>query len=268
MILKFSIITVCFNSEATISDTLHSVAEQTWSNIEHIIIDGASSDNTLAIVSQYASSTVKTISEPDLGIYDAMNKGLAISTGDVVAFLNSDDCYSDKYVIKEVAEKFVSTDCDFVYGDLNMVDRNGRLVRQWKSGLISEDGLVGSQIPHPVLFVRRSLLIQLSPAFDISYRIAADLKQQLIIVNKYKAIGTYLPRVIAVMRLGGESTASLTNYMKGWSESVRAYNEVFGSGGILFTTKKVLSKISGLCNILIPKCKFIGVFLRKRIDYI
>ena len=255
MTLKFSIVTVCYNSEATICDTLHSVVEQKWSEIEHIVVDGASSDSTMSLVRLHATSIVTIISEPDHGIYDAMNKGLAKSNGDVVAFLNSDDCYSDEYVLNEVAEKFESTGCDFVYGDLNMVDQTGRLVREWKTGLISENGLVGSQIPHPVFFVRRELLTKLSPPFDISYRIAADLKQQLIIVNKYKAIGTYLPRVIAVMRIGGESTASLSNYVMGWSESVRAYNEVFGSGGILFTAKKVLSKVSGLRKYLFQNSK-------------
>lgn len=249
MNFRFSIVTVCYNSEATICDTLHSVADQRWSDIEHIIVDGASSDSTISLIRRYATTIVTAISEPDLGIYDAMNKGFAISTGDVIAFLNSDDRYSDQYVLKDVAETFLSTGCDFVYGDLDMVDQNGRLVREWETGLISENGLVGTQIPHPVFFVRRELLLKLFPTFDISYKIAADLKQQLIIVNKIKAIGTYLPRVLAVMRIGGESTASFGNYLIGWCESVRAYNEVFGSGGILFTAKKVLSKMSGLRNI-------------------
>jgi glycosyltransferase len=136
--------------------------------------------------------------------------------------------------------------CGFVYGDILMVDNHGRTVRNWKTGVLKADRLEGRQIPHPAFFVRRELLNNIGLAFDPTLRIAADLKQQLILINKLGARGSYLPRALVKMRLGGTSTASLGSYVTGWKESARAYNDVFGRGGHLFTLLKVLSKLGGL----------------------
>jgi glycosyltransferase len=244
--MKFSVVTVCFNSATTIADTLRSVATQTHPDVEHIVVDGASRDATMEVVRREGSHVAQFVSEPDNGIYDAMNKGLFLATGDVVAFLNSDDRYADASVLSDVATAFATEGCDYVYGDIQMVNEAGRLVREWKTGTVPAEGLTDSQIPHPALFVRRPLLAGITPPFDPSYRISADLKQQLILVNKLRARGAYLRRSLAVMRMGGASTGGLSNYVAGWRESTRAFNEVHGKGGCWYTIKKVFSKLRGV----------------------
>lgn len=246
---KISIITVSYNSAETISDSLHSVKKQKYGNSEHIVIDGASNDDTLAIVQREGPHVAKVVSEPDSGIYDAMNKGLAMATGDLVGFLNSDDVYADETVLSDVAECFATNNVDYVYGDIQMLNEIGEVVRHWQTGDIPAKGLWNSQIPHPALFVRRSLLISLTPAFDPSYRISADLKQQLILINKLGARGAYIKRPLTLMSIGGASTGGLRSYATGWKESARAYNEVFGGGGWWYTIKKVASKIRGIRKI-------------------
>lgn len=244
--MKISIVTVAFNAERTIANTLDSVAAQQHPDIEHIIIDGCSTDRTLEIVRFRGSHVSRVLSEPDDGIYDAMNKGLALATGDVVGFLNSDDTYADRAVISDVAWHFSNGSMDYVYGDIHMLDEAGEVVRHWQTGDIPVGGLRNTQIPHPALFVRRSLLDSLNPAFDPSYRISADLKQQLILINKLCARGGYIKRPLVFMSIGGASTAGLRSYAVGWQESIRAYNEVFGRGGWCYTFKKVASKVRGI----------------------
>jgi len=241
-----SVVTVCFNSARSIRDTLRSVAGQSGAHHEHIIVDGGSTDETMAIVREREFARVRWISEADKGIYDAMNKGVALATGELVGFLNSDDRYADARVLADVVAAYESSHCDFVYGNLQMVNAQGRVVRNWKTGSIPPGGLTGTQIPHPALFVSRQLLGKIQPPFDPSYQISADLKQQLIFVNKMRARGTYLPRPLALMRLGGASTRGLSGYLLGWRESARAYNEVFGKGGYWYTLRKVISKAKGI----------------------
>jgi glycosyltransferase involved in cell wall biosynthesis len=244
-----SVVTVCFNSAKSIRDTLRSVAAQSGADYEHIIVDGASTDDTMAIVRDREFTRVRSVSEADNGIYDAMNKGVALATGELIGFLNSDDRYADAHVLAEVVAAYESSHCDFVYGNLQMVNAQGRVVRNWKTGSIPPQGLTGTQIPHPALFVSRQLLGKIQPPFDPSYRISADLKQQLIFINKMRARGTYLPRPLALMRLGGASTQGLSGYLLGWRESARAYNEVFGKGGCWYTLRKVVSKAKGIRRI-------------------
>lgn len=249
MMLKVSVITVCFNAAKTIDKTLHSINRQTYQNIEHIIIDGGSSDDTLKVINAEGCRVSKVISESDAGIYDAMNKGFACVTGDVVAYLNSDDRYFDETVLAEVVHVFEHNNCDYVYGDVEMTDSTGKVIRRWVTGKVSQGKLYGKQIPHPTFFVKREFLQKLSTVFDATYRIAADLKQQLIIINKYKASGCYIQKSLVVMRLGGESTSSLSSYLNGWIESRRAYNDIFGSGGTIFTLIKVFSKLKSIKSI-------------------
>jgi glycosyltransferase len=246
--MKISIITVAYNSESTIGATLESVATQTHCDVEHLVIDGVSTDSTLEVVRLKGTHLAKVVSEPDHGIYDAMNKGLALATGELVGFLNSDDIYADTRVLSDIADLAISGGykCGFIYGDILMVDIEGRTVRNWKTGFLKAGRLAGRQIPHPAFFVRRELLNTIQPAFDPTLRIASDLKQQLILINKLGIQGRYLPRPLVRMLLGGTSTASLGSYVNGWKESARAYNDVFGRGGHWFTVLKVLSKLGGL----------------------
>jgi glycosyltransferase len=242
---SISIVTVCFNSAATIAATLRSVADQSHPDREHIIVDGGSTDATMQIV-RAQGGRVRALSEADRGIYDAMNKGVRFASGELIGFLNSDDCYSDSQVLADVATAYTTAGADFVYGDLDMIGKDGRLVRRWRTGAIPAGGLRGRQIPHPVLWVRRELLQRLAPPFDPSYRISADLKQQLLLINKMGARGSYVRRPLARMGIGGASTSALSSYLTGWRESARAYNEVFGAGGWWFTARKVSSKLPGL----------------------
>jgi len=244
--MKISIITVAFNSAATIAETLRSVAAQSRADIEHIIIDGGSTDDTMTIVGLHRASVAHAVSEPDRGIYDAMNKGLAAASGDVVGYLNADDCYASEDAIAAVAEAFDKTGCDFVYGDIEMVDASGHVARVWKTPPIGAEGISATQIPHPAFFVRRTVLQSIVPAFDPGYRICADIKQQLIVVNRLRAKGTRLPRPLVRMRLGGRSTSTMANYLLSWRESRRAWNEVMGRGGAWYTLRKVLWKLGGV----------------------
>lgn len=240
----FTVITVTKNSAKTIERAVKSVLYQSNVLVEHIIKDAGSSDNTIDLA-RLINSNVKIVSCTDSGIYDAMNQGLSESSGNIIAFLNSDDYYSDPNVLIDVFNIFRNTNCDFVYGDITMVSLSGEIVRHWVVGEISNFCLDGKQIPHPSLFIKRNVFSRLKVAFDSSYKISADFKQQLIIIGKLKCTGKYLNRSLVIMQTGGESTNSLKSYFLGWRESVRAYNEVYGSGGLWFVIRKILSKLKG-----------------------
>ena len=244
--MKISIVTVCYNSEDTIHKCIESISSQTYQNIEHIIIDGGSSDSTLDIVRSYTSANIKVFSEADDGIYDAMNKGFYKSTGDVVAYLNSDDYYSNPEVIRSVMLKFDTPYVDYVYGDIDYINESMVKVRSWVVGEIESGVLRSQQIPHPTFFCRRNVIDRLSIPFDSSLKICGDLKQQLYLINKHKIRGCYINQVLAIMRIGGASTSGLGASLLGWKEAVSAYNEVEGRGGFLYVIRKVLIKVSGL----------------------
>jgi glycosyltransferase len=241
-----SVVTVCLNSVTRIGGCIDSVNAQSHPDVEHVFVDGGSDDGTVALIQSRARRSISISSGRDGGIFDAMNKGVDMATGDVVSFLNSDDRYADEDVLAAVAASFDERDVDFVFGDIAMVDNQGRVRRAWRTRHIEPGSLHGEQIPHPALFVRASVLKSLVPCFDSGYRIAGDLKQQLILVNKLRCKGTRLDRLVTVMSLGGASTRSLGAYLNGWSESVRAYNEVMGSGGLIYTLRKVARKVPGI----------------------
>ena len=169
-----------------------------------------------------------------------------MSTGDVVGILHSDDFYYDNSVLEKVAEAFQDSSVDYVFGDIQMINQEGRLVRYWKAGPLVNGKIRSTQIPHPALFLTRRLIQKLAPPFDSSYRISADLKQQLIFANVLSAKGMYISSPLVKMRVGGTSTANLQAYLEGWKESRRAWNEVHGRGGLMYVIKKVFSKLKGL----------------------
>ena len=241
--IQLSVITVCYNSADVLVDTLRSVSEQDYPEVEHLIVDGASQDNTRAVIRQAGQHVTQVVSEPDAGLYDAMNKGLRMARGDFVGFLNAGDVYLDHRVLSDIAQTAAKKENDFVYGDLYMVNAAGELVREWRVGPLSNQHF--TQIPHPTLFVRRILLNEIRPAFDVRYRIAADLKQQFLLYQN-GAKGLSVGRPLVQMCLGGVSTANPLSYASGWMESVQAYNDVFGRGGSWYVARKVLSKIAGL----------------------
>lgn len=239
----FSIVTVCKNSASTIADTVFSVLEQRNVTVEHVIKDGGSADRTLEIVVGL-NPGAKVIESTDAGIYEAMNQGFSKCQGDIIGFLNSDDYYNDPNILSTVLEVFNTKECDIVYGDIEFINNNGKVVRIWKSRAIRDGSLNGKQLPHPAFFVRRSTLDKLDIPFDPSYRISADLKQQLILIEKLGLKAEYLPRILVKMRIGGQSTRTLRNVVAGWVECARAYREVHERSGWLFVARKVSSKLS------------------------
>jgi glycosyltransferase involved in cell wall biosynthesis len=243
--MTFSIITVTLNSDETLSDTLESVSRQKCVSVQHIIKDGGSTDGTLELARNF-SSQVRVIEQGDIGIYDAMNQGFASATGDYVGFLNSDDFLSYDTVLQDVEEIFVRDGVDIVYGDIEIINASGTVVRQWRSGHLRDGRLRGKQIPHPAFFVRRKTLQQLGKPFDDSYQISADFKQQIQLINEMGATATYLSKTFVTMRHGGASSASLSAVSKGWRECMRAYEEVTGKPGRGFVLGKVARKIMQL----------------------
>jgi len=212
--MKISIITTSFNSAATIADTLASVRDQTYSDIEHIIIDGKSKDDTLSIVSQF-DHVHTLISEEDSGIYDAMNKGIKWASGDVIGILNSDDVYSHNDVLTNVAEKFAADSIDAVYADLIYKDSKlDRTLRTWIAGSFEKNNFLnGWMPPHPTFFVRREKYSELG-LFRLDMGSAADYELMLRFLYKNNISVKYLNEITVLMRTGGESNASLSHRLK------------------------------------------------------
>lgn len=208
--MKVSIITATYNSAATIKDTLQSVSVQNYSDIEHIIVDGKSNDHTLDLVNTFGH-VVKIKSEKDSGIYDAMNKGITMSTGDIVGILNSDDFYVYDTVISDVVDIFNSdSNIQCVYADLIYVDPfdTNKIVRKWNSGHYAMDSFIyGWMPPHPTFFVRRDLY-QKYGFFNTTLSTAADYELMLRFLYLHKSTCKYLPKTIIKMRAGGASNQS------------------------------------------------------------
>lgn len=222
--MKVSVVTVCFNSAATIEDTIRSVRGQEYESIEHVIVDGGSMDGTREIVSRYNGRIKKFVSEPDCGIYDAMNKGLRLATGDIVGFLNADDIYASPAVISEVVTAIREDRVDGVYGDLVYVGRRdlNRVVRYWKAGPYRPRAFYdGWSPPHPTFFCRASLYGRLG-GFDPEYRIAGDFELMLRFIEKNGIRVRYIPKPLVRMRAGGRANR-IRGIVQGNREIVRAF---------------------------------------------
>lgn len=222
--MKVSIITITYNSEATLRDTIESVFLQDYPNIEYIVVDGLSSDATLAIVTEYGDK-IKCVSEKDKGIYDAMSKGVARATGDVIGILNSDDFYPDSQVISRVVEAFQATNCDAVYGDLVYVDAQdtNKITRNWKAETYNRANfLQGWMPPHPTFFLKKSCY-ETFGSYDASFKSAGDYELMLRMLYKHNLSATYIPHVQMKMRAGGVSNVSLKNRIRANKEDRRAW---------------------------------------------
>jgi len=219
-----TIITVSYNSASTIADTLKAVESQTYQGIEHIIVDGGSTDQTVKIVEGFPH-VAQCISEKDEGIYFAMNKGLAMATGDIIGILNADDIYADNEVIAKVAAAFEDPAVDATYADLVFVDREdvSKVFRTWKSGPFRRSSMYnGWMPPHPTFFVRRSLYEKYGH-FNTVLRSAADYELMLRFLLKHEINLSYIPQTIIKMRQGGKSTASISNRIKANWEDRKAW---------------------------------------------
>ena len=224
--MKISLITVAYNSAKTIADTINSVRAQSYPDIEYVIIDGASSDETLQLINSSNYPGIVLISEPDKGIYDAMNKGVEIATGEVVGILNSDDVYQDSEVIKDVMTYFISDpDLDILYGDLVYVksDDLSKVVRKWKSRSTYPNFFEHANVPpHPTLFLKKQVYTQVG-RFDLRYKLAADYEFMLRVFKKFNFKSRYVPRLMVKMILGGATNKNLKNILNGNKEIILAW---------------------------------------------
>ena len=223
--MKISIITVCFNSELTIKDTLESVLSQTYNNYEYLIIDGKSSDRTLEIIKNYEkkfNGKMKYISEKDNGLYDAMNKGIKLASGDIIGIINSDDVIAADNIFQIVVDKFEKTNCDGVYSNLLIKDENlDKIIRNFKSKKGSYK--FGWYPPHPTLYLKKDIYDKYG-YFNANYRIAADYDFMIrIMKNNIKL--EYIDMCFTYMRSGGKSTDGLKGYKKSFKESIKVLKE-------------------------------------------
>jgi glycosyltransferase involved in cell wall biosynthesis len=223
--MKISLITVSFNSEETIEETILSVLSQKDVDIEYIIIDGGSKDATQDIIQKYRSKVDVFLSEKDEGIYDAMNKGIGLASGDVIGILNSDDVFASTSILADVSKAFSNDSIDALYGDLLYVDRYDLSIikRTWVSGSYKEGAFKkGWMPPHPTFYVRRSVYEQFG-LFNLSLSSAADYEIMLRFIHKHRIKLAYLPVVMVKMRQGGLSNSSLKNRIKANREDKRAW---------------------------------------------
>lgn len=222
--MKISIITVCFNSRSTIEDTIQSISSQNYQDIEYIIIDGSSNDGTVSLIKEHADKVTKWSSEPDKGIYDAMNKGIGMASGDIIGFLNADDLYADCYVLEKVAGIFKDFTVDACYADLVYVDPVdlNKVVRYIKS-CDYVDGLFrkGWCPPHPTFFVKKSIYQQYG-GFDLSYAIGNDVELMIRFLGRHKISTVYFPEILVRMRTGGVSNSSFLNIIRQNIEILKA----------------------------------------------
>jgi glycosyltransferase involved in cell wall biosynthesis len=241
--VTISIITAAFNRVGTIGQAMGSVQHQTFTDIEHIIIDAQSTDGTLEKINRRRTSAVRLISEPDGGIYDALNKGMRMARGNILGVVHSDDFLAHNNVLERVAEAFTDPTIDAVYGDLDYVaaDDTDRVVRHWRAGAFTPKKLSrGWMPPHPTLFVRRRVVETLG-AYDTHYRIAGDYDAIL----RWFGSGirsVYIPEVLVKMRAGGESNRSLERILLKSREDLAALrkNKIGGIGALML---KNISKV-------------------------
>lgn len=244
--MKVSIITITYNSQATLEDTLKSVVSQDFKDIEYIIVDGKSKDKTLQIVEKYKERIARVISEKDKGLYDALNKGIRHATGDVVGLLHSDDLYANEQVISRVMAKFEEDpSIEAVYADLVFVSRNdlNRVMRSWKPGPYEEDSFVkGWMPPHPTFFVRREVYEKYG-CFNTDLKLSADYELMLRLIHKHHIKLAYIPETIVKMRMGGVSNTSFFVKLKANLEDKRAWKMNGVKPGFFTIFMKPLNKV-------------------------
>tara|TARA_R110002096_G_scaffold74051_2_gene175409 strand:- start:650 stop:1399 length:750 start_codon:yes stop_codon:yes gene_type:complete len=224
--MKITIITVSFNSANTIEKTFQSVKNQTFKDIEYILIDGDSTDSTLKIANQYKEVITKIVSEPDKGLYDAMNKGIKLATGDVIGLINSDDLFCDPHALEKVVDVFTKNkNLDSVYADLFYVSQHdtNKIVRRWVTGK-QKPFKNGWHPAHPTFYIKKSVYEQYG-LFDLSFKLAADFEIMLRFLDRYKISTKYLASPLVKMRLGGETNKSFKNIYYQNLECLKAFKK-------------------------------------------
>lgn len=257
--MKITIITATYNSGQTLTDTLESVLRQSYTDIDYVIVDGGSKDNTLDIIRRYEprfEGRMRWISEPDKGIYDAMNKGIRMATGDVVGLLNSDDFYTSNDVLEKVAKTMSDPNVDAVYGDIHYVNDNDltRCVRYYSSRVFRR-GLMrmGFMPAHPSFYCRRAIYERYG-TFDISLRIAADFENllRLIFVNRIRT--KYIPVDFVTMRTGGASSSGMVSHKRILKEHMIAYKQNGVYSNLLLEGLRYLYKIGEIIVSKFSRC--------------
>jgi glycosyltransferase involved in cell wall biosynthesis len=235
---KISLITVAYNAAATIERCISSVAEQEYSNLEYIIIDGKSADTTLDIINKYQKHISIIVSEPDSGIYDAMNKGIALASGDIIGMLNADDWLAGPDVLTCVSEAFEKSDAEAIYSDIDYVDERGRVIRKWRSGRYRHGYFNwGWMPPHPSFYVKR-ILFERMGFYKPVYGSATDYELMLRFIHANHTPVYYIEKVSVKMLTGGVSNKSLMNRIKAWRNDYRAMR----NNGIIFPCFSVILK--------------------------
>ncbi len=246
---RISVVTAVYNNRETVATALDSALGQAGAALELIVIDGGSTDGTLDVLKSYGNRLDVLVSEPDHGIYEALNKGIQIASGDVIGFLHSDDLFADTKVLSRVAAAFADTRVGAVYGDLLYVrkDNPDSIVRHWRAGEFSRRRLGwGWMPPHPTLYVRRSIYAR-TGMFDTSYRIAADYDYILRLLGGERREVRYIPHVLVKMRTGGASNRTLRNILRKSREDWRALrqNRVGGLGALMWKNLSKLPQFTG-----------------------
>ena len=245
--MKISIITVVYNNSATIDTAIESVLSQRYPNIEYIIIDGASTDGTMEMINGYGSRIQQVVSEKDAGIYDAMNKGIKLCTGEVIGILNSDDIYENNEVISTVMEAFLNDlELALVYGDLVYVksDELNQVVRKWTTESYYPDFFEDGHVPpHPSLFIRRNVYQKVG-LFNLNMRLAADYEFMLRVFKLHDFKSRYINKLFVRMRLGGATNMSLKNIVNGNLEILSAWRQHHLKAPYLLMPKRIFKRLS------------------------
>lgn len=245
--MKFTVVTACLNRCDTIEACVQSVLRQQHVEVEHIVVDGASTDGTLEVLERYREQLPKTVSGPDSGIYDAFNRGLALAEGDVVGFLGADDELAHDHVLEHVAAAMAEHDADLCHGDLVYVrpDNADHVVRYWRSRPFTPNALLwGWMTAHPATYIRRGVLQELG-GFNADFRIAADYELMLRCFSSAKVTPCHLPEVLARMGVGGISNRGLANLLRKSFEDYRAWrlNRLGVFAGLFALAMKNISKL-------------------------
>lgn len=256
--MKISIITVSYNSANTIRDTFNSVLSQTYEDIEYIVVDGASKDTTVDITKEYEprfNGKMRWISEPDKGLYDAMNKGIAMATGEYIGILNSDDMYSNNDIVKQLVRAIITTNTDAVYGDVRYVDwyDTNKTVRHYSSKVFKRSLMrLGFMPAHPTFICKRRIYEKYG-AFDTSFKIAADFEHLLRLIYVHNITTHYVSLDCVVMREGGVSSSGISSHKQILLDHLKAYKKNNVSSNILFEGLRYLYKIYEVVKYKIQK---------------
>jgi glycosyltransferase len=246
--MRVSIITVVYNGAATIADTVESVINQSYPDVEYILIDGLSQDGTLKAIDKYQNHISQLISEADNGLFEALNKGIKRAQGDIIGILHADDVYENPQVIEKVCQVFASHEVDSCYGDLLYVDKNhlDKVIRYWRSSNF-QPGIFryGWMPPHPTFFVKKEIYEKYG-YFKTNFKISADYELVLRFLEVHQISTYFLPEILIRMRWGGTSNGSLRNLLTKISEDYRAWKINNLKGGLAAVFLKSFTKIPQL----------------------